>query len=118
MREGGEWAEVGLASAGPAAGSQSSCGGARAFPLRGDLRRHPLSRLMGTWLRGPPQPASLGESARLRAGRSRLGCSGGRPVPPAPPGSAQRRSPVLEEARLSQVLRRVRRRVSTQTSLL
>lgn len=40
MLEGGEWAEVGPASSGPAAGSPSSCGGARApaaaraFPLR------------------------------------------------------------------------------------
>lgn len=96
MREGGEWAEVGPASSGPAAGSPSSCGGARApaaaraFPLRGDLRRRPPSRLMGTELRGPPPPpAPLQASVQRNVGCSRLGCSGGHPTPPTPPGCAR-----------------------------
>lgn len=58
MREGGLRAEARQASAGPPAGSRSSCGGARAlaaaraFPLCGDRRRRPPQRPKGTGLRG------------------------------------------------------------------
>lgn len=74
MREGGGRAEAGPASTGLAADNQSSCSGARvraaacAFPLRRDQRRRPSPRPKDTELRGPPQPAPLGASARRALG--------------------------------------------------
>lgn len=91
MREEGEQAEAGLESAGLAAGSRSCCSGARApvaaraFPLRKDLRPRPSPMPKDTGMRWPQQLAPLGASVL----RARLGCPGGRPTPPASPGSAR-----------------------------
>lgn len=83
MSEVREGAEAGPANAGPEARSRSSCGGDRAprppAPSRcaeADVgaRRKPTS----TGQRGPPPLAPLGAAAR-----SRLGCPGGHPTPPA-----------------------------------
>lgn len=91
MRQGVEWAEAGLESAGLAAGSRSCCSGtrapvaARAFPLGGDRCRRPSPRPNSTGRRGPRRPAPLGASVP----RARLGCQGGRPTPPVSLGSAR-----------------------------